>query len=51
MVEFPEERPGLDPFFNANRPDDLDRAAELLGSSNRPAAAQQDIAHGSDRPR
>src|SRR3954452_21016511 len=30
MVEFPEERPGLDPFFNANRPGDLDRAAELL---------------------
>ena len=29
-VDFPEERPGLDPFFNANRPDDLDRAAELL---------------------
>jgi molybdenum cofactor guanylyltransferase len=30
IVEFPEERPGLDPFFNANRPDDLDRAGELL---------------------
>jgi molybdenum cofactor guanylyltransferase len=30
-VEFPEEIPGLDPFFNANRPDDLDRAAALLG--------------------
>lgn len=30
IVEFPEERPGLDPFFNANRPDDLERAAELL---------------------
>jgi molybdopterin-guanine dinucleotide biosynthesis protein A len=30
MVDFPEERPGLDPFFNANRPGDLDRAAELL---------------------
>jgi molybdopterin-guanine dinucleotide biosynthesis protein A len=29
-VPFSEERPGLDPFFNANRPDDLDRAAELL---------------------
>jgi molybdopterin-guanine dinucleotide biosynthesis protein A len=29
-VEFPEERPGLDPFFNANRPDDLERAATLL---------------------
>ena len=31
-VSFSEERPGLDPFFNANRPDDLDRAAALLGS-------------------
>ena len=31
VVDFPEERPGLDPFFNANRPGDLDRAAELLG--------------------
>jgi molybdopterin-guanine dinucleotide biosynthesis protein A len=30
IVEFSEERPGLDPFFNANRPDDLDRAAALL---------------------
>jgi molybdopterin-guanine dinucleotide biosynthesis protein A len=30
VVAFPEERPGLDPFFNANRPGDLDRAAELL---------------------
>jgi len=29
-VDFPEEWPGLDPFFNTNRPDDLDRAAELL---------------------
>lgn len=29
-VDFPEESPGLDPFFNANRPDDLDRAAALL---------------------
>ena len=29
-VPFPEERPGLDPFFNANRPEDLDRAAALL---------------------
>jgi molybdopterin-guanine dinucleotide biosynthesis protein A len=29
-VPFPEEAPGLDPFFNANRPDDLDRAAALL---------------------
>ena len=30
IVGFPEEIPGLDPFFNANRPDDLERAAELL---------------------
>jgi molybdopterin-guanine dinucleotide biosynthesis protein A len=30
IVDFPEQRPGLDPFFNANRPADLDRAAELL---------------------
>lgn len=29
-VTFAEEFPGLDPFFNANRPDDLDRAAALL---------------------
>jgi molybdenum cofactor guanylyltransferase len=29
-VPFPEELPGLDPFFNANRPEDLDRAAALL---------------------
>jgi molybdenum cofactor guanylyltransferase len=29
-VDFPEQRPGLDPFFNANRPGDLDRAADLL---------------------
>ena len=29
-ADFPEARPGLDPFFNANRPGDLDRAAELL---------------------
>jgi molybdopterin-guanine dinucleotide biosynthesis protein A len=33
VVEFPEQRPGLDPFFNANRPGDLDRAAELLRHS------------------
>jgi molybdopterin-guanine dinucleotide biosynthesis protein A len=31
IVDFPVERPGLDPFFNANRPGDLERAAELLG--------------------
>ena len=30
IVDFPEQRPGVDPFFNANRPGDLDRAAELL---------------------
>ena len=30
QVDFPEESPGIDPFFNANRPDDLDRAAVLL---------------------
>jgi len=29
-VPFPEPVPGLDPFFNANRPEDLDRAAALL---------------------
>ena len=29
-VSFPEEIPGLDPFFNANRPDDLERAEALL---------------------
>ena len=48
MVDFPEERPGLDPFFNANRPDDLDRAAELLGNANRPGGRRgKAIAHGS----
>ena len=30
IVDFPEEIPGLDPFFNANRPGDLDEAAALL---------------------
>ena len=34
-VPFPEQAssrgPGVDPFFNANRPEDLDRAAALLG--------------------
>jgi molybdopterin-guanine dinucleotide biosynthesis protein A len=30
-VPFPEPVPGLDPFFNANRPADLERAAALLG--------------------
>jgi molybdenum cofactor guanylyltransferase len=29
-VPFSEEIPGLDPFFNANRPEDLDRASALL---------------------
>ena len=29
-VPFLEPAPGLDPFFNANRPEDLDRAAALL---------------------
>jgi molybdopterin-guanine dinucleotide biosynthesis protein A len=33
-VPFPDHAPGLgpaiDPFFNANRPEDLDRAAALL---------------------
>jgi molybdopterin-guanine dinucleotide biosynthesis protein A len=29
-VPFAEETRGVDPFFNANRPDDLDRAAALL---------------------
>jgi hypothetical protein len=28
-VPFPEVA-GIDPFFNANRPEDLDRAAALL---------------------
>ena len=28
-VAFPDETPGVDPFFNANRPEDLDRAAAL----------------------
>jgi len=32
-VAFPEEIPGLDPFFNANTPDDLARAATLLDRS------------------
>lgn len=29
-VPFAEERAGLDPFFNANRPEDLERAAALV---------------------
>jgi molybdopterin-guanine dinucleotide biosynthesis protein A len=28
-VAFPDETPGVDPFFNANRPEDLERAAVL----------------------
>jgi molybdenum cofactor guanylyltransferase len=28
-VVFPDETPGVDPFFNANRPEDLERAAVL----------------------
>jgi molybdopterin-guanine dinucleotide biosynthesis protein A len=31
-VPFADEIDGIDPFFNANRPDDLDRAAALLRS-------------------
>jgi molybdopterin-guanine dinucleotide biosynthesis protein A len=31
-VPFDEEIPGVDPFFNANRPEDLERAAALLRS-------------------
>jgi molybdopterin-guanine dinucleotide biosynthesis protein A len=30
VVDFPEETAGIDPFFNANRPGDLDHAAALL---------------------
>ena len=33
-VAFPEPAPGIDPFFNANRPEDLDRAAALLARFN-----------------
>ena len=33
IVPFTEEIPGVDPFFNANRPDDLDRAAALLAQA------------------
>jgi molybdenum cofactor guanylyltransferase len=31
-VDFPIENAGLDPFFNANRPEDLDRAAALIAA-------------------
>ena len=34
-VSFTEESPGIDPFFNANRPEDLDRASALLKESAR----------------
>ena len=34
-VEFPDETPGVDPFFNANRPEDLDRAATLASRAAR----------------
>ena len=40
IVDFPEQRPGLDPFFNANRPGDLDRAAELLRQYRRGLARE-----------
>ena len=29
-VPFPDEIPGVDPFFNANRPEDLERATALV---------------------
>ena len=32
-VPFPDEIDGIDPFFNANRPEDLDRAAALMRAS------------------
>ena len=34
-VAFPDEVGGVDPFFNANRPEDLDRAAALLEETAR----------------
>ncbi len=34
-VPFPDEISGVDPFFNANRPEDLDRAAALLNRTAR----------------
>ena len=34
-VAFPDEIPGVDPFFNANRPEDLDRAAALASRAAR----------------
>ena len=34
-VAFPDEIGGVDPFFNANRPEDLDRAAALLAEMAR----------------
>ena len=32
-VPFTEEMPGVDPFFNANRPEDLERAAALVAQA------------------
>jgi molybdenum cofactor guanylyltransferase len=32
-VPFPDETPGVDPFFNANRPEDLERAAALASGT------------------
>ena len=34
-VPFADEIPGVDPFFNANRPEDLDRAATLASRAAR----------------
>ena len=34
-VAFAEDMRGVDPFFNANRPEDLDRAAALLTGADR----------------
>jgi molybdenum cofactor guanylyltransferase len=34
-VDFPLETCGRDPFFNANRPEDLDRAAALIEAARR----------------
>jgi len=34
-VQFAEEPGGIDPFFNANRPEDLERAAALLAHAVR----------------
>ena len=37
-VPFAEEIAGIDPFFNANRPEDLERAASLLASTGTASA-------------